>query len=139
MGGEAVIDANVAIAWLMVEPGGSLLDEARNRYRLVVPSIWRLEVANSLLKFVRQRRQTGDEADIAAKIVDDLDVRAVDPAEAATAESLIAFARPHQLSSYDAVYLALAIERGATLFTNDANMLDAARRLGVVTRSAADP
>ncbi|MCA8953155.1 MAG: type II toxin-antitoxin system VapC family toxin [Planctomycetes bacterium] len=41
------------------------------------------------------------------------------------------FARPHQLTSYDALYLELAIGVGKPLCTLDHGMQDAARRLGV--------
>ena len=136
MSGEAVVDANVVISYLLTEPEGDILLDAVTNYHVVVPRVWRLEVANTLLKVGRRKNATPVEIDSYARATDDLAVQEVDPAAASTAEDIVAFARPHPLSSYDAAYVVLALERGATLFTNDSNMLDAAGRLGLPVRTA---
>ena len=136
MSGEAVVDANVVLAWLFEEPNGELWDDAFANYSVIVPLLSRLEVVNGLLKSERRRSLTRENVDLHARWVDDLLVTSTESSAASTAEDIVAFARPHQLSSYDAAYVVLALERGATLFTNDSNMLDAAGRLGLPVRTA---
>ena len=136
MSGVAVVDANVCVAWLLNEPNGSLLTEALANFRVIVLPIWRSEVCNALLKSERRRQSSRDQVNIAAGIMDNLPIDEMRVAAEATAELLVDFTRPHQLSAYDATYVALAVEQSATLFTCDSNMIAAAGRLGVAVETA---
>jgi predicted nucleic acid-binding protein len=46
-------------------------------------------------------------------------------------EQLAAFARPYQLTAYDAAYLHVAETKSATMLTLDQNLIDAAKRLAI--------
>jgi predicted nucleic acid-binding protein len=98
---------------------------------LVAPWLWRLEVTNAVL--VRERRKvlTESQALRILQLIDELTIELVAEPVARTAAGLAQTARPHQLSSYDAVYLDLAINRGLALYTRDKNLFAAAVRTGV--------
>ena len=68
--------------------------------------------------------------------LDAIAVEAVEPPASRTLEQLALFARPHQLTAYDAVYLELALDRSAPLLSLDNNLLDAANRVGVAIIAA---
>jgi len=53
--------------------------------------------------------------------------------------SLFLIARRHGLSAYDALYLALALELGAILATNDRQLVRAALAEGIELRSVLGP
>ncbi len=127
-----VVDASAALAWLFLEddphgwlaahlPGPSLLTTAH----------WRLEVSNGILKKERKRDITPAQADRFLAVLDDLPITIHPPRSEQTLLQLARFARPHQLTTYDAVYLDLALTASASLLTLDKNLIDAAHRLGV--------
>ena len=127
-----VVDASITIAWLFEEDAGTAkLKRVLERSELIAPWLWRLEVTNAVL--VRERRKVLTEAQSfrLLQLIDELPIElAVEPA-LRTASGLAQTARPHQLSSYDAVYLDLAIRLGLSLFTRDKNLRAAASRVGV--------
>jgi predicted nucleic acid-binding protein len=95
----------------------------------VVPAIWPLEVANVLLIAERRGRvseaQSSRFAGLLAQLPIDVDDRPGDIA------ALAALGRRHELSFYDASYLALAQRLGAGLATLDRPLAAAATRAGV--------
>lgn len=127
-----VVDASATLAWLFVEYDPiDWLSEQLSEQALVAPALWRLEVVNSILKKERQGRITQEQAD---KFLGTLDAFAVEIAalpETRTLEQLAKFARPFQLSAYDAVYLELALAINAPLLSLDNNLKMAAARAGV--------
>lgn len=127
-----VIDASATLAWLFSEPDAlhrlrPLLADAE----LVAPWLWRLEVANSLL--VRERRKliTLAESIRMFSLLDEWDIDIIGEPENRSIAALAQTARPHQLSSYDAVYLDLAVRLGLPLCSLDRNLLNAALAMGV--------
>jgi len=97
---------------------------------LVAPSLWRLDVVNAVLKKERQRLISEADGNAFLRALDGLGVEVVEQPINRTLEQL-AVARPHQLTSYDAAYLELALGRNAKLLSLDSNLLNAAARLGV--------
>lgn len=65
------------------------------------------------------------------QILEALDIDVVGDQKARGMEHLALLARLHQLSAYDAVYLELATTLALPLWTNDRNLQDAAKRIGV--------
>jgi predicted nucleic acid-binding protein len=127
-----IIDASITMAWLFDEDSGaSKIKSVLDRCELVAPWLWRREVANAVL--VRERRKILTEAQgfRLLQLIDQLTIELVAEPVARTATTLAQTARPHQLSSYDAVYLDLAIRLGLPLFTQDNNLRVAAGRVGV--------
>jgi predicted nucleic acid-binding protein len=124
-----VVDASVTIAWIADDERSEYADavlKACGSDRAVVPALWRWEIANTLVMLERRNRV----ADAAATYSSIARYLPVDTAGDAT-ESLgleeIGLAQRHQLSVYDAAYLALAKSRGLQLATLDAKLASAAK------------
>lgn len=127
-----VVDASATLAWLFAESEQPIeLLEDQLTSGILVPALWRLEVVNVVLKKERQKLITQEQGLSFVRALDALDVKTVEPPSSRTLEQLTLFARPHQLSAYDAVYLELALDHEADLLTLDNNLCDAARRVGV--------
>lgn len=113
------------------------------RARAAVPSLWFYEVTNGLVTGVRRGRLTLDGI---GRFVDALDGLPIDVATSPTPSApnfreLHQLATEEKLSSYDAAYLQLAIERGLPLATLDGEgrrqgLKQAAVRRGVGLYSA---
>ena len=132
-----VVDASATLAWLFGEhdPIDWLTERLAND-RLIVPALWRLEVVNAILKKERRKHISEEQGSRFLRNLDAIAVEAVEPPASRTLEQLALFARPHQLTAYDAVYLELALDRSAPLLSLDNNLLDAANRVGVAVITA---
>ena len=123
-----VIDASVALKWVLAEPGqaaaDALLDED-----LVAPSLWLVEAANALWRRAHRGELSADEAQERLSELFNAPVTAV-PIEDDLA---VAAALAHRLDHpvYDCLYLALAQRERAQLVTAD-------RRLWAVAQTAPD-
>ena len=98
---------------------------------MVVPAVWRLEVVNTILIRERRRKLTVEEG---AELIDALSDMSMDVVAEPLGRSLTelaVFARPHQLLSYDAAYLEVAVRQHLPLVTMDRNLQLAAQRLHV--------
>jgi predicted nucleic acid-binding protein len=131
-----VLDASVALRWFLDDPVDDYAVKIRQLIvdgdRAVVPSIWTLEVVNSLL--VAERK-----AKISAAAVDErlinieelLDSYIESPIKGTPARRILTVARHSGLTSYDATYLDLAQSENLPLATLDAQLRKAAERAGV--------
>jgi len=126
-----VVDASATLAWLFGEddPCGWIESHLQSD-GLIAPSLWQLEVVHAILKKERQHHLTSDQAAAFLNVLDTLSIEIVPPRNQ-TLQDLAAFARPHQLSAYDAIYLDLALQRKVAILTLDHNLQDAARRLKI--------
>lgn len=124
-----VIDASVALSWAASEEGvasARLLSSFRDgEVRLIAPSLWEYEVSNVLKRWVAQDRITELEGREALHYLLDLGIELFELR--LTAERCWRLALKHQLTIYDAAYLALAEERGCELYTRDKRLAKAAR------------
>jgi len=119
-----VLDASVALKWVLTEDHSVEARELRNAYRrgvheLLAPDIFMVEVPHVLSKAVRQRKLTSGEAELhLANVWTTLPqlVPSVDLTERAFEISC-----RFRTSYYDALYLALAVEEGPFL-TADAKL-----------------
>lgn len=129
-----VLDSSVAIAWQMPDEGSqnlaALFDRFLNQGALV-PSLWRLEVANTLL--VAQRRGRID-ADFRKAAIADfmmMPVTVDQETDIHAWRDTIDLADRFALTVYDATYLELARRRGLPLATLDKALRAAAERAHV--------
>ena len=110
-----VLDASVAITWLLDDEENPLADAARRRIvdgGAFVPQVWHLEVRNALLVAERRRRISADGATARLRSLNELPIYTdVNPDLAAAFD----LARGHHLAIYDAVYLELASRRNEAL------------------------
>ena len=129
-----VLDASMALAWYFRDEAtdwtravSSLSDDRA----VVVPRHWFAEMANGMLVGERRNRSTtGDAAIFADRLgLLDLHVDALDPG--AMFDRILPLARAHGLTIYDTLYLELAERRGLPLASLDAELNEAARRVGV--------
>lgn len=127
-----VIDASATLAWLFGETKPSRKEvKVLQEYRLIAPSLWKIEVANAILVNERRKKITEAQGMRYLSILESLAIEIMLPAANQNVEQLAAFARPHQLTAYDAVYLELAVVTGLPLYTRDRNLQQAAKRMGI--------
>ena len=126
-----VIDASVAIKWLLPSPHESqgpqamaLLDAwTSSREQLLVPDIFWAEVTSVLWKAVRTGRTTLADAQAALARLKGSDLPTV--STYALVEKALQIAAAWQRSAYDSLYVALAKEVDAELITADEKLANA--------------
>jgi predicted nucleic acid-binding protein len=130
-----VIDASVALSWVYSDEHSAVSDALLARVShegAVVPSLWRLEVANSLQTGIKRKRIDAAYRDssiqIFLRLPIELDLQTNDYAWTA----ILRLADMYQLTVYDASYLELALRRAFPLATRDEDLAAAARSAGVV-------
>ncbi len=130
--GPLVIDASLALAWVLEEPRPDWAHRLRDsverlRVAILVPTFFWLETSNIL---VRQRGLTHDqmlECLIRLESLGITDVELDRPMRLRSME----LALRHRLTAYDAVYLALAVDTAAQLATLDGALGRAASSHGL--------
>jgi predicted nucleic acid-binding protein len=129
-----VLDASVTTAWAVADeddPYSNLVLEAMVQHRVLVPALWLWEVGNSLVMAERRGRLTNEETAKFLATLRDISIKVEPEPTALFLEEMVALARLHQLSVYDAAYLHLAMYHGCPLATTDAALRQAAGRAGV--------
>lgn len=126
-----VLDASTAACWAFDDedhPTAALALELIRTDEAIVPALWWFEVRNTLI--VNERRGRIAEAKTASflTLLASLNI-ALDTAPDEI--GVLALARLHRLSVYDAAYLDLAKRVGAPLATLDGALAKAARTAGV--------
>ena len=96
-----------------------------------MPDHWHLEVANTLLVGERRRRCTQADTVAWMSFLTELPIAVDDETRAHAFTDTTHLARSHNLSSYDAAYLELAMRRGLPLATLDDKLKAAAQAVGV--------
>jgi predicted nucleic acid-binding protein len=131
---EFVLDASVALGWLIDDPRSTYTGRVQKLMidgaRPVVPTHWRLEIANALLTASRRKVLRRDMADILSDVAALVPFIEVDglPDDIGT---LVSAGQRHQLTAYDAAYVTLAARRDLPLATQDTAMAVAARTLKI--------
>ena len=97
----------------------------------VVPSLWRLEVANVLQSAVRRKRITATLRDGYIDHLRTLPIEIDDQTDDRAWSSTLRLAEQHGLTAYDAAYLELASRRRLPLASLDQRLRDAAGAAGV--------
>ena len=129
---RCIVDTSSTFTWLLREADDpEELDRLLLGIEPVVPALWRLEVANILLRFQRARRYSA--VDLRAFLGDlfDFPAEVLPEPEDRHLAGLFDLAKPHQLTSYDAVYLDAALRHRLPLLTHDRNLRLAAEAEGV--------
>jgi len=132
---SVVLDASMAIAWLFADERTVAAHEVMLRVvrdGALVPSLWRLEVANVL------RRGRCDEAyvDRSLERLSRLTIAVDGETDNHAWTATRVLAREENLTLYDAAYLELAMRGVRPLASCDAVLLAAAGRRGVATLTA---
>jgi predicted nucleic acid-binding protein len=138
-----VLDASVALCWFFegqkTAYAEAVFDSLARGDEALVPAIWPLEVVNSLVVAARQRTISATQLETFVRDLKDLPVEVDLEGVERAYSSILRISRQHQLSSYDAAYLDLALVEGLPLATLDKNLRAAAKRAGVELLKFANP
>ncbi len=121
----------MAIAWLFDEEQTEAAHAVMRRVvaeGAIVPSLWRLEIANVLRNAVRRGRCTEAYVDRSLARLARLAIERDEETDDHAWGSTRTLARKENLSLYDAAYLELAIRRGMSLASCDKALIAAAVR-----------
>jgi predicted nucleic acid-binding protein len=116
-----VIDASVAIKWVIEEDGTPQALALRARTRPIAPDLLTAECANILWKKTRRGELSMEEATFAARLLQHADVELCPTRSLLEASTRMAVELDHP--AYDCLYLALAVERGCDFITADERLL----------------
>jgi predicted nucleic acid-binding protein len=124
------LDASVALAWVLEETDvrAALARQTVENGQAVVPRLWWFEMRNGLI--VNERRGRIDDL-LTERFLRDLSRYAISFDDAPDGSRIMALARRHRLTVYDAAYLELALREGVPLATLDGPLANAARTEGV--------
>jgi predicted nucleic acid-binding protein len=135
-----VLDSSAALAWIYAD---QTTEAVRQVFDMVaengalVPSLWRLEVANSLTVAVRRGRIGAEFRNAALADLALLDITTDAHTDAHSWTTTLHLADRFRLTLYDAAYLELAHRRSLPLASLDKELRDAGRALGVPLLGAA--
>jgi predicted nucleic acid-binding protein len=133
---EFVLDASVALAWVLDNPIAGYAIAIRKMLasgkRGLVPALWHLEVANGLTTAERRHDLVGADVDAALATLQATAVGMLDTdSSLISVEEALASARSFQLTAYDAVYLELARRERLPLATLDKRLRTEALKAGI--------
>ena len=129
-----VVDCSVAMAWLFQDEATPKTTALLNRLATdtaLVPVWWFIEITNVLALAERKGRITPPQSDAFIADLSKLGIERDDEAPDRAFTHLLPLCRAHRLTSYDAIYLELAIRRSLPLATLDDDLRKAAKKLGV--------
>ena len=131
-----VLDASITLSWFFPDERTAFTDTALEvavQEECWAPAVWRLEFPNALLVAERKRRLTRDERlqvlDEASRLNLRLDTALQD------LRRISAMAERHDLSTYGAAYLELALRLGSPMITLDKKLAAAATAAGVTVHA----
>lgn len=130
-----VLDTSVALAWAMPDEGSARADalwhDVETGAALYVPSLWWYECANAVVVAERRQRISGHQAAALLGLLSELPLTTTAPLIGEDLTRIVALARRHDLSAYDASYLELANRNHAGLATLDTCLHTAAQNEGI--------
>jgi predicted nucleic acid-binding protein len=116
-----VIDASIAVKWVIDEPGAADASALRSKGKLIAPELLVAECANILWKKVRRNELSRDEARLAARLLQRADLELAPTRALLDEATRIAIELDHP--AYDCLYLALALANDCPFVTADQRML----------------
>lgn len=131
-----VVDNSVLVSLFLKDEPSETMDYALDlaetgEARLLSPGLCLAELGNSLLSAMKRKRLSAAEVIEAYQESARLPIQFVESINLHTSPKILELATCHGLTFYDAVYLALAVESGATLATADTELRRAAKSEGV--------
>lgn len=129
-----VLDCSITMGWCFENQSDDYTRSVLTRLdheEASVPSIWALEVANSLVVAERRRKLSRSATTAFVSVLSGLQIRVEEDTHARSLGAILDLARDQNLSTYDAAYLELALRHGWALATRDEGLSRAARAVGV--------
>ena len=134
MSATFIVDCSIAMTWLFSDEATAKTAELLNRLATesaLVPSWWYIELTNVLALAERKGRITAAQSSAFIGDLGKLDIEQDDRAPSRAFPHLLPLCRAHRLTSYDAIYLDLAVRRDLPLATLDVDLRKAAKKLGL--------
>lgn len=134
MSAAFAVDCSIAMAWLFHDEATPKTAALLNRLATetaLVPAWWFIEITNVLAMAERNGRIKPAQSDAFVADLGKLGIERDDEAPIRAFTYLLALCRAHRLTSYDAIYLDLAIRRNLPLATLDHDLRTTAKKLGV--------
>lgn len=129
-----VLDASLTIAWYFEDERSTqtetLLDQVTAE-GAIVPTLWKIEVANGLQMAMRRKRIDRSYRDQAIEQLAALPIETDSETALHAWAAALELADQHILTVYNAVYLELAIRRQLPLASLDKELVEAGRRAGL--------
>ena len=128
-----VLDASLTVSWYFDDEATPLTDAILDRVSengAVVPTLWRLEVANAFQSAIRRKRMTVRYRDEALIGLTQLPITTDADTNTYAWTTTLRLAERFALTIYDAAYLELAQRQSLPLATLDAELREAAAALG---------
>jgi predicted nucleic acid-binding protein len=129
-----VVDASMAVAWLFYDERTEAPQAILRRVAVegaLVPSLWRLEVANVLRSAVRRKRCDSGYATRCLQRLGRLSIVVDQETDAHAWGRTRQLSTEHDLTAYDAAYLELALRRHRPLASCDSALIAAGRKAGL--------
>jgi len=129
------LDASVAVAWCFQDEATAftegMLDLLARGTTALVPALWPLELSNALLSAERKKRLTVAQSTTFLQRVAGLPISIDATPLAPSCNQILSVARLHELTTYDAAYLELALRNNLPLATLDEALRRSAKTAGV--------
>ena len=132
-----VIDSSITLAWFFEDERSDRADNVMRQVvkaGAVVPSLWRLEIANALQSAVRRKRITSVFRDASLADLSSFPIAVDSETDRHAWGTTLTLAERCQLTLYDAAYLELAQRLRLPLASLDQELRAACRALGVTSR-----
>ncbi len=135
MSANFVLDCSVTMSWFFANEATEKTDDLLARLgqgdSAIVPLHWRLEVGNVLIMAERHGRKTRPETAEFLTLLAKLSVETDSQTDRLAHTTTLSLARDHKLTTYDAAYLDLALNRGVAIASLDKALRAAAEKVGV--------
>lgn len=116
-----VVDASIAVKWVIEEQGTPQALMLRKSARLIAPELLVAECANILWKKARLRELSREEAVLAARLLQTAEIELLPTRSLLEAATCIAIEIDHP--AYDCLYVALAVENNCKFVTADERLM----------------
>jgi len=116
-----VIDASIAVKWVIEEDGTQEALALRRGGRLIAPDLLVPECANILWKKVQRKELSKEEALLAARLLQGAEIELLPTRALLAAAARLAIELEHP--AYDCLYLALAMDNDCRFVTADARFV----------------
>ena len=134
-----VIDSSITLAWFFEDERTERADAVMRQVAkagAVVPSLWRLEIANALQSALRRKRINAAFRDASIADLRSFPIAVDSETDRHAWGTSLTLAERCQLTLYDAAYLELAQRLRLPLASLDQDLRAASRALGVTVRPA---
>jgi predicted nucleic acid-binding protein len=131
---QYVLDCSLALSWYFDDEVNDYavgLLKAIDAHGAIVPVIWPLEIANSLLVAERRGRIKAADSHRILRLLEGLPIYVEESRPERIFDDVVVLGRQNNLSAYDASYLDLAMREGLPLATLDKRLQEAAGKQGV--------